>query len=437
MTVLRSGSATDVGRVRTINEDRAFESFTLFAVADGMGGHAGGEVASSVAIEALEASFARSATIEGLVAAVQDANRAVWERGLDDQALHGMGTTVIAAALVVTDDGDRLALANVGDSRAYRFHGGTLDQLSTDHSVAEELVAQGALSEAEAAVHPKRHILTRALGISSQVEVDVWEVVPFQGDRYLLCSDGLSNEVATDVMASVLSSLRDPHEAAVTLVGLANDAGGPDNITAVVVDVLVGEPGENGTVEPEAAAEPVPSDLTGSVAAVGVDEVVAPPAPVADGSPAPASPPFEPAQPRRRGPRRITFRVLFFLILLGALAYGAWYVIKTYVNDSYFVGIQKNELVIYQGRPGGFLGIEPKIVTHTGVTTAQVENIVLPALRHDVQEPTKKMATEYVSKLVAAQCSLENPPPSCAAAATTTTVPATTVPAPTTTTAAF
>ena len=121
-----------------------------------------------------------------------------------------MGTTVVAAALVVTDDTDRLVLANVGDSRAYRFHDGVLDQLSVDHSVAEELVAQGALSEAEAAVHPKRHILTRALGISPQVEVDVWEVVPVEGDRYLLCSDGLSNEVPADVMASVLS-LRDPH----------------------------------------------------------------------------------------------------------------------------------------------------------------------------------------------------------------------------------
>ena len=122
---------------------------------------------------------------------------------------------------------------------------GTLDQLSVDHSVAEELVAQGALSEAEAAIHPKRHILTRALGISPQVEVDVWEVVPVEGDRYLLCSDGLSNEVPPDVMASVLGSVRDPQAAAETLVGLANDSGGPDNITAVVVDVLVGEPGDD------------------------------------------------------------------------------------------------------------------------------------------------------------------------------------------------
>jgi protein phosphatase len=426
MTVLRSGSATDVGRVRTVNEDRALESLTLFAVADGMGGHAGGEVASSIAIEALEAGFARNASIDGLVAAVQDANRAVWERGLDDQALHGMGTTVIAAALVNTDDGDRLVLVNVGDSRAYRFHDVILDQLSVDHSVAEELVAQGALSEAEAAVHPKRHILTRALGISPQVEVDVWEVVPVEGDRYLLCSDGLSNEVPADVMASVLTSLRDPRTAAETLVGLANDSGGPDNITAVVVDVLVGEAGGEGSGADATTGAPVPGDLTGSVAAAEVLEAVA--APV---EPDPGRAASDQARPRRRGPRRITIRVLLFLILLGGLAYGAWYVIKVYVGDSYFVGLDKGQLVIYQGRPGGFLGIEPTIVTRTGVTTGEVGSIVIPALRSGVQEPTRTAANQYVARLVAAECSLENPPASCSTA-TTTTVPPTTVPSATT-----
>jgi protein phosphatase len=420
VTVLRSGSATDVGRVRTINEDRLLESLTLFAVADGMGGHAGGEVASSIAVEALENGFARMPTIDGLVAAVQEANRAVWERGEDDQALHGMGTTVVAAALVVADDADRLVLVNVGDSRAYRFHDGILDQLSVDHSVAEELVAQGALSEAEAAIHPKRHILTRALGISPQVDVDVWEVVPVEGDRYLLCSDGLSNEVSADVMISVLGSLRDPRAAAETLVGLANDSGGPDNITTVVIDVLVGEPGET-----DAAADGAADDLTGAVAAAELADAGT----VVTEQPAARPPPAEPARPKRKGPRRITFRVLFFLVLLGALACGAWYVIKVYVGDSYFVGLQKGELVIYQGRPGGFLGMEPKIVTHTGVTKAEVGSIVVPALRSGVQEPTRSAANNYVSRLVAAQCSLQDPPPTCT---TTTTTTSTTIPATTT-----
>jgi PPM family protein phosphatase len=426
MTVLRSGSASDVGRVRTVNEDRALEALALFAVADGMGGHAGGEVAASIAVEALEAGFARTPTIDGLVAAVQDANRAVWERGVDDQALHGMGTTVTAAALVSTTDGDRLVLVNVGDSRSYRFSAGSLAQLSVDHSVAEELVAQGALSEAEAAVHPKRHILTRALGISPVVEVDVWEVVPVEGDRYLLCSDGLSNEVSPDVIATVLASVRDPHAAAENLVGLANDSGGNDNITAVVVDVLVGDSDET---------DAGPGDLTGAVAVADVRAAgVAAPAPVVESgearsvavATAPAAPaPGEPDRPKRRGSRRITFRVLFFLILLGALAYGAYYVIKVYVGDSYFVGLKKNQLVIYQGRPGGFLGLNPKIVKYTGVTTQQVGSIVVPALRTGVQESSRTAANNYVAQLVAAQCSLENPPPTCAGTTTTTTVPST------------
>jgi len=425
VTVLRSGSASDVGRVRTVNEDRALETLTLFAVADGMGGHAGGEVAASIAIESLSAGFVRTPTIDGLVAAVQDANRAVWEHGVGDQALHGMGTTVTAVALVGTGDGDRLVLANVGDSRAYRFHANALAQLSVDHSVAEELVAQGALSEAEAAVHPKRHILTRALGVSPQVEVDIWQVVPEEGDRYLLCSDGLSNEVLPDAISGVLSSVRDPRAAAETLVGLANDAGGNDNITAVVVDVLVGE------VEDPPAGDAAAGDLTGVVAASDVrDAVLAAGArsvvqPVVS-TPAPG-PVAEQARPKRKVPRRITFRVLLFLILLGGVAYGAWYVIKVYVGDSYYVGLQKGQLVIYEGRPGGFLGLEPKVVTHTGVTTAQVGQIVVPALRAGVLEPTQTAAEHYVASLVVAECSLENPPASCT---TTTTAPvvATTTP---------
>jgi protein phosphatase len=244
LTVLRSGSASDVGRVRAVNEDLALESLTLFAVADGMGGHAGGEIASRTAIDALESEFGRKPSIDGLVDAVHEANRAVWERGHADPDLRGMGTTLTAAALVSTDEGDRLVLANVGDSRAYRFHGTGLTQLTTDHSVAEELVKRGELSEAEAAIHPHRHILTRALGISPDIDVDVWQVVPEEGDRYLLCSDGLTNEIPAEEITRVLSELRDPQAAAETLVRMANEAGGSDNITAVVLDVVVGEPSD-------------------------------------------------------------------------------------------------------------------------------------------------------------------------------------------------
>jgi protein phosphatase len=437
LTVLRSGSASDVGRVRTVNEDRWLESLTLFAVADGMGGHAGGEVAAAIAIESLEGGFARTPTIDGLVAAVQEANRAVWERGAEDQTLRGMGTTVVAAALVATGDGDRLVLVNVGDSRVYRFHTGELSQLSVDHSVAEELVARGELSEAEAAVHPHRHILTRALGVSPAVEVDLWQVVPEEGDRYLLCSDGLTNEVQPDAISEVLTSVRDPHAAAEQLVALANAGGGNDNVTAVVLDVLVGEPVETdeaATADAAAADDPAAAVAVPAEGALPTGAGEALPAPAVAGPvtrPAPA--PLPSKVYRRKIPRRITFRVLFFLVLLAALAVATWLVIRFYVDDSYYVGLQGNQVVIYQGRPGGFLGFEPKVVTRTGVTKAEVGPLVVPALKAGVQEPTKSAARKYVSNLVDAECSLVNPPASCASTTTTTTtVPVTTTPSATT-----
>ena len=153
-----------------------------------------------------------------------------------------MGTTLTAIALVGGGDGkDVLALANVGDSRAYVFSDGQMVQVTDDHSLAEERMRQGEMTEAEAAVHPQRHILTRALGVSSDVETDMWELHLRSGDRVMLCSDGLSNEVDPDEMSQVLGSVADPGEAAERLVDVANANGGADNITVVIVDVQVGE----------------------------------------------------------------------------------------------------------------------------------------------------------------------------------------------------
>jgi len=446
LTVLRSGSASDVGRVRAVNEDLALESLTLFAVADGMGGHAGGEVAARTAIDALQNEFARRQSIDGLVDAVQEANRAVYARGRADPDLHGMGTTLTAAALVATGDGDRLVLANVGDSRAYRFHESGLSQLTTDHSVAEELVARGELSEAEAAVHPHRHILTRALGISPDIDVDVWQVVPEEGDRYLLCSDGLTNEVPVEEITRVLSETRDPEEAAETLVEMANEAGGSDNITVVVLDVVVGEheiagsdgaaagaavhaasdgtsraptsvsPGEP-TRSGVATIAPAPADASATASsrreATAGNGVVAAPSPrsAAATQTRPRVPERAPDRaPRVRGPRRITFRVLLFVIVFAALAVGAYALIHWYVDGSYFVGLRHNQVVIYQGRPGGFVGIEPRVVQHTQMTEQEVPSYKIPDLKAGVQEPSLKAAQSYVSNLQLALCSLSQPP---------------------------
>ncbi|HVN52333.1 MAG TPA: protein phosphatase 2C domain-containing protein, partial [Acidimicrobiales bacterium] len=187
MTRLRWGSATDVGRVRQENEDAIFVSPTLFVVADGMGGHRGGEVASGLATKALERDFGPKVvprSTDELVRAVQRANEAVVGAASDDPELAGMGTTLCAMALVDADgdadgDGDqRLAIVNVGDSRAYLLKSGELEQITDDHSLVATLERQGRLTRDEAAVHPQRNILTRALGIDARVMVDSWEVRP-------------------------------------------------------------------------------------------------------------------------------------------------------------------------------------------------------------------------------------------------------------------
>ncbi len=242
MTVLRSGSATDVGRVRKVNQDLPLEAPNLYAVADGMGGHVGGEVAAQVAVDALLRVFTREPTRAGLPTPSPRRTSAVWQESQEHSELRGMGTTLTAVALVGGDDGrDTLALANVGDSRAYLFSDDQIVQVTADHSLAEERMRHGEMTEEEAAVHPQRHILTRALGVASEVEADMWELQLRSGDRVVLCSDGLSNELTNDEMAEVLSTEPDPGEAAHQLVEIANEHGGSDNITVVVVDVLVGE----------------------------------------------------------------------------------------------------------------------------------------------------------------------------------------------------
>ncbi|MGH9047264.1 MAG: Stp1/IreP family PP2C-type Ser/Thr phosphatase, partial [Acidimicrobiales bacterium] len=248
MTVLRSGVATDVGRARDHNEDRAVAGDNLFGVADGMGGHVGGEVAARLAIDTLQSAYDRNPTIPGLREAFVAANAAIWDQSLQVEELRGMGTTLTAAGLTVGPDGrDVICLANVGDSRAYLMSGRQVRQISIDHSLAEERVRQGQMTEAEAEVHPHRHILTRALGVGPAVDVDLWELHVQSGDRLLLCSDGLTNEVGIEQIGQVLDSVKDPRKAARALVDRANAHGGSDNITVVVVDVLVGE---DGTAQP-------------------------------------------------------------------------------------------------------------------------------------------------------------------------------------------
>ena len=236
MTRLESGAASLVGQVRQANEDSHLVTSDLVAVADGMGGHLGGEVASATTVEVLSAA-AGGRTVEDLVAAVHLANRRVNDRAADDEELRGMGTTVCAVGLVTYDGRDELAVLNVGDSRVYLWAAGEFVQLTEDHSLVETLVREGRLSPAEAESHPQRNVLTRALGVEPLVVVDAWLLEPCDGDRLLLCSDGLFNEVGDERIAEVLASDDGPDVAARRLAAEADAAGGRDNITVVVVDV--------------------------------------------------------------------------------------------------------------------------------------------------------------------------------------------------------
>jgi serine/threonine protein phosphatase PrpC len=248
-----AGAHTDVGRVRKNNEDayRMEQTLDLYVLSDGMGGQAHGEVASAMAVETiithcLEAQNNRATPIFGeprpdlgertnrLASAITLANRRIHESASQDPARHGMGATTVAAWL----DDRRLSLAHVGDSRAYLLRAGTLEQLTADHSLVAEHVRRGMMTPQEAESSQLQSVLLRALGTNEEVEVDVHEHVLIEGDVLLLCSDGLTRMVTDPEIASTLLTVQSAQPAAERLVELANDYGGEDNVTAIVVRVL-------------------------------------------------------------------------------------------------------------------------------------------------------------------------------------------------------
>ncbi len=236
------GAATDVGRLRTANEDAYCADDRLFVVADGMGGHLAGEVAAAMAVDALRDRMGGAVTsdIDALIAAVDTANRQIFQASHTRVDQHGMGTTLTAIAPVRFDGEVQLGLVNVGDSRAYAVRRGRLTQLSVDHSYVQELIASGQITAMEARAHPHRNIVTRALGIEPVVRIDAWTMPIVAGDRFILCSDGLVDEVLDSVIGELAADILDPQEAADRLVATANRNGGRDNITVVVIDVIEG-----------------------------------------------------------------------------------------------------------------------------------------------------------------------------------------------------
>lgn len=233
MTTLQAAARTDIGRVRENNQDSVLCLDHLVAIADGMGGHPGGEVASNLVLTLLEAAFTGE-SLEELKAAVRAASHAISDRAAASEDLEGMGTTL--CAIGSTGDG-RLAVVNVGDSRAYLLRDGSLRQLTDDHSWTAELVRQGELTELEAVDHPHRGVLTRALGVAPKIDVDGALHTVVTGDRFLLCTDGLFNEVAESDILSLMEGATDVGVVADALVEQALSNGARDNVGVVVADV--------------------------------------------------------------------------------------------------------------------------------------------------------------------------------------------------------
>ncbi len=222
---------TDTGRARRDNEDSAFVRAPVFVVADGMGGARAGEVASALAVEEFQQVLPdRGSPEERLITRIRSANRRIYELSQAEHEHAGMGTTL--TAVYVSDD--RLAVAHVGDSRAYIYRDETLTRLTEDHSLVEELLRQGKLTEEQAAEHPQRSIITRALGIEVDVEVDTWTYPARAGDVVLLCSDGLTSMIDEEQIAEILGAESSLDRAGDRLIDAANEAGGRDNITVVL-----------------------------------------------------------------------------------------------------------------------------------------------------------------------------------------------------------
>jgi PPM family protein phosphatase len=236
---LRAAGVTDAGRVRSVNQDRyLIVANRMFVVADGMGGHRGGEVAAQMTVESLGARTGSIHSTSDLVTCLEKTNQAVLDRSNDDPELRGMGTTVTAVALFKPEAKNPVvSIINVGDSRTYRMRAGELEQLTEDHSVVAELMRTGRLSPEEARGHRQRSVLTRAIGVEPELETDTLEVLVNRDDRFLLCSDGLYTEVTDLKIAAVLRQLGDPADAARELVRLALQNGGRDNVTVLIIDV--------------------------------------------------------------------------------------------------------------------------------------------------------------------------------------------------------
>jgi protein phosphatase len=388
LTHWRYAEATDTGLVRQSNQDAIYVDDSLAIVADGMGGHAAGEVASEMTIELLRSGFAGDQSVEGLYNAINAANISVLNDARENPNHFGMGTTVIAIGLTVDDEGvTSPTLCHVGDSRAYQLRDGALRLLTDDHSVAEEWVRMGRLTPEEAAVHPRRHQLTRGVGVEDTIAVDVMSVHALKGDRLLLCSDGLSNELDSDTLARLASAPFTLEESVTQLIEAAKEAGGRDNISAVLLefdDISV-------------ASRPIQRTISSTTPPVAKSAAV--------------------TTVRRRKNRRLTWRTPFVAAVLIGVVVGAYFILHWYAYSTYYLGNDSGVVAIYQGQPGGVLWFKPSLLVDTGYNVKTLRPGDQAALNQSISDPTLTAARHYSDYL----CSLTKCTASTESSSTTTT----------------
>jgi serine/threonine protein phosphatase PrpC len=341
---LRAGAATHVGRVRERNEDSYLVREPLFAVADGMGGHRGGDVASALVLEILGASVEDEPSAAGVLEQIQEANQRVLERGGRELDLQGMGTTLTAVLV----SGDQAHVAHVGDSRAYLVRDGEIHQLTEDHTLVQRMVHEGRLSPGDAGRHPHRSILTRAVGVEEDIPVDQLTLDLRAGDRVLLCTDGLTGMLSDERILEVISGEPDPQAASDRLVVEANQAGGDDNITVVVLEVL----DEAGRSAPAVEAR-------GTVAI----------------APVPAERSEVKASPKRRRPVRWG-RVGVWVGGVLAILLLSFFGLRAYLDHQWYVGDAHGQVAIYNGIPSRLAGFELSHVQElTDLASARAERL--------------------------------------------------------------
>lgn len=335
------GSRTDIGYVRDHNEDSLIIIPPLFAVADGMGGHEAGEIASEITVNTLAELAPSHLDAEGLTASVEAANYNVMKAPRQGIGRDGMGTTLTAAML----EGERLLIAQVGDSRAYLLHKGHLQQITRDHSLMADLIEAGQITPEEARVHPNRSVITRAIGSDIHMRPDIYELNVDAGDRILLCSDGLSSMISNNAIESIMRRQSDAQHCADELVTAALENGGADNVTVVVADV----------------------------------------------------PGFSEVREKKRAHKSRVFYIGLAIALV-AVIFAAGFGGYAFISNSAYLIEENGKVSVYRGTPDDFMGIKLSTLDHT--TNVDVDKLQ-PGVANRIKEGMSVSSIDEANSLIA------------------------------------